>query len=35
MSKDLSADWLTDDEVIEDEEVVFGGNSESPYIQGY
>ena len=35
MSKDLSADWLADDEVIEDEETVFGGNSESPYIQGY
>ena len=35
MSKDLSADWLEDEEVIEGEEEVFEGGSSSPFIQGY
>ena len=36
MSKDLSAMWLEDDnDVIEQEETVFGTNNSSPFIQGY
>jgi len=35
MSKDLSNAWLEEEDVIEEDETVFGGNSESPYIQGY
>ena len=35
MSENMSVDWLLEDEIEEVEETVFGGNSESPYIQGY
>jgi len=35
MSKNLSAEWLTEEDVIEEEETVFSGGSESPFIVGY
>jgi len=35
MSKDLSTQWLDDDVIEEEEETVYGGGSESPFIQGY
>lgn len=35
MSKDLSTEWLEDEDVIEEEETVFSGGSESPYLVGY
>ncbi|MDB4681376.1 hypothetical protein OAE88_00550 [bacterium] len=35
MSKDLSAEWLEEEDVIEEEESVFTGGSESPFITGY
>jgi len=35
MSKDLSTEWLEDEDIIEEEETVYTGGSESPYMTGY
>ena len=34
-TSNLSAEWLDEDDIEEVEDTVFGGSSESPYIQGY